>query len=218
MALTQHIDSIIQISIGVAFTWMGFGGRSRLPARAVKVFRICGPALIAIGAVLLWKPQPAAHWQRLFTSDKIASAEFPGAATPKESTDTVGAVTVKRTTLTYDVPGKDIALFLSYSAIPKEARGLSDAQRIENTLAYLATQGSQVVKNETIPGPPIVHRITMRSDANKTSMQMALSYVGESVYRVVASWADGNEDRALIDRFVTSFKVAPGTAPCCATP
>jgi len=203
----EHIDSIIQLSLGVIITWMAFRPSNKQGARTTKIFRVCGPGLIVIGGLFLLKPNAAPDWQRQFTADKIASAEFPGLATPRESTETVAGISVKRTSFTYDVPGKDIALFLSYSAIPDHAKGLSDAQRIEGTLAFLAQQGSTVVKNEKDPTSS-VYRLTIRQDAKKATVQMALAYVGDYVYRVVASWTDGQEDKRLTDRFVSSFRVS----------
>jgi hypothetical protein len=205
--VAQHIDAIIQVSLGAIFTWMSFRPSNKLGARVTKILRVCGPCLIVIGGLLLWKPTAPPHWQRQFTADKMASAEFPGTATPKESTDTIGGISVKRTSFTYNVPGRDIALFLSYSALPDSARGMTDAQRIEGTLAFMAQQGSAVVKNEKDPNRPI-YRFTVRQEANKATMQMALAYVGDNVYRVVASWTDGQQDQELTDRFVGSFRVS----------
>jgi hypothetical protein len=205
--LAEHIDSIIQVFVGLLFTWTAFRRPNRLADRTRKIFRVCGPALIVIGGVLLFKPTASANWARQFTSDRVASAEFPGTVTPKESIDTMGGVTVKRTSFKYNVPGKDIALFLSSSALPENTRTMTDEQRVEATLAYLTSQGSRVVQQEKDPAGSI-YRITLRQDDKKAGMQMALAYVGENVYRVVASWTDGQEDKALIDRFVKSFQIS----------
>ncbi len=50
--LLQHIDSVIQIVLGAVCIWLGFGG-VRLGTRARMIFRVCGPALVVIGALLL---------------------------------------------------------------------------------------------------------------------------------------------------------------------
>jgi len=202
----QHIDSVIQLGLGVVFTFLGFRRTNPLTPRIRKVFRVCGPALLVISSLLLLKPDDAPTWHRQFTLDHVASAEFPGEVTPKESTDTMGDITVKRSSSTYDVPGKDIALFLSVSSLPEGARSMSDAQRIESTLTLLASQGGTVVQNQTDPTGPI-HRLTIRQADKKATMQMALAYVGDNVYRVVASWTDGSEDKNTTDRFVQSFRV-----------
>ena len=180
---------------------------SKLGPRTRVLLKVCGPGLLLIGGVLLLKPDPAPRWERQLTADNIASAEFPAAPAAKETTDTVGAVTVKRTSFTYDVPGKDIALALSYSALPESARALTDAQRIESTLAYLASQGAKILQNEKDPSGSI-HRITVRQVDKKVTIQMAIAYVGTNAYRVVVSWSDGQEDKALTDRFVNSFRVS----------
>ena len=205
--LVHHVDSVIQMVLGAFVTWFAFRRSDKLGSRTRTLLRVCGPALIVIGAVLFSLPEPAPTWARQLTTDNVASAEFPEAPKPKETTDTVGTVTVKRASFAYDVPGKDIALALSYSALPENTRALTDAQRIDGTLAYLTSQGSMIVQNDSDPTGPI-HRITVRRVDQKVTIQMAIAYVGDNAYRVVASWSDGQEDKALTDRFVNSFRVA----------
>jgi hypothetical protein len=36
---------------------------------------------------------------------------------------------------------------------------------------------------------------------------MAVAYVGDTIYRVVAAWSDGQEDKALTDHFMKSFQI-----------
>lgn len=211
MFLAQHIDSIIQIILGISFTWLGFRPGGRFPARTQRIIRICGPALIGLGALLMFRPHAGASWQRRHTADNVASVEFPGAATAQETNDTYGTLTVKRTSLSYSAPGKDLSLFLSSSALTEDALALSEEQRLDGSLAMLSGQGSQVLKRETLAGSPSIHRVTLRSEGGKTTTRIALAYVGTGVYRVVASWADGSEDPALTDRFIGSFRI--GAAP-----
>jgi hypothetical protein len=205
--LVQHIDSVIQILAGVFCTWTAFRGSSKLGIRTRKALQIGGPALIVIGGLLLLKPAAPPNWERQFTSDKVASAEFPGTAIAKEATDTLGGVTVKRTSFAYNVPGKDIALFLSYSVLPENVRGLTDAQRIEGTLEYFTSQGSKLIHSEKDPTGS-VYRLTLRQEDKKATTQVALAYVGDNVYRAVASWTDGQENKLLTDRFVDSFRLS----------
>lgn len=213
--LVQHIDSVIQIVVGVFFTWAGFrSGRDR-GARTTKIFRGCGPALVVIGGLLLLRPQAAVQWHEYVTADQVAMAEFPGAARAQEATDTIGEVSVKRTSFTYDVPGKDIALFLSYSPLPADARALTEAQRVEGTIDYFKSQGFTVSQGEKDSSGSI-HRLSIRQAAKKTTIRMALAYVGDNVYRTVASYTDGSEDPPLVDRFMASFRVSgsrPSPAP-----
>lgn len=209
MLIAQHIDSVVQIVAGVFLTWMGFRPSTRPSLRTAKIFRVCGPALVVIGTVLLLKSSAAASWTKQLTSDNGASADFPGPPKANETVDTVGDISVKRTSFSYDVPGKDIAMFLSFSTLPENARAMTDAQRVDGTLAYLTSQGSKVLANVQDPTTK-VYRLTLRRDEFKTTTQMALRYVGDKVYRVVVSWTDGQADRVLTDRFLASFRV---TAP-----
>jgi hypothetical protein len=203
--LIEHVDSIIQIVLGAVFSWLGYQRPSRLGARATKALKICGPALVVIGAALLFKPAAPLQWQRQSTSDGTASAEFPGTPKRQEVTDTVGAVSVQRTTFSFNVPGKDIALFLSSSPLPEGALGMTDEQRLDSTLAYLISQGSRLLSKEQSGS---IFRMTIRDDAKKGTTQMALAYIGDHVYRAVAAWTDGQENPALTDRFVKSFQIS----------
>ncbi|MGH7283849.1 MAG: hypothetical protein ACRELY_20175 [Polyangiaceae bacterium] len=212
MLFAQHIDAIIQMLVGAALTWLGFRSAGKLDDKKKKILRVCGPLLFVIGGVLFLKerPSPTWTWTRQLTSDKVASAEFPGAPTAKESTDSAGGITVKRTSLTYYVPGKDIALFLSWSPMPEEARAWTDAQRIEATLSYFASRGSVRTQSEKDPATSI-YRITLKQEKGTT--RMAIAYVGDNVYRAVASWTDDNEDKTLTDRFMGSFRVSRDGSP-----
>jgi len=201
--LLQHIDSVIQIVLGAVCIWLGFGG-VRLGTRARMIFRVCGPALVVIGALLLVVRAAGPGWQIHRTADGVASAELPGTPRPQESVDTIGAITVKRTSLTHDVPGKDLSLFFSQSALPEPARAMTDAERLDATVAYFTAQGFSVVHRAQ---QGAIHRIALRHAGKKATVEMALAYVGDQVYRVVASYTDGSEDRALVDRFVGSFRV-----------
>ena len=118
-------------------------------------------------------------WQRQFTDDKIASAEFPGVPRSMDG---------RRSVLGYTVPGKDVALFLSSSTLP-------DGER------------SALGENGKAPDDP-GYRVTETREANNAIVQTAVAHVGDQVYRAVASWVDGQEDRSLTDRFVRSFKVS----------
>lgn len=204
--MVRHIDSIIQIVLGVFLSWMAFRPANKLDRRTTRILAVCGPLLIVIGGLFLLKPDAPPRWQRQFTADKVASAEFPGPPRATESTDSAAGVSVKRISFTYDVPGRDIALFLSYSALPDNARGMNDSQRIEATVAYLTAQGSKVMQSEKEPNRA-VYRLTLRQEDKKATVRMALAYVGDNVYRVVASWTDGQEDNALVDHFLNSFLV-----------
>lgn len=120
------------------------------------------------------------HWQRQFTDDKIASAEFPGVPMAMDG---------RGSKLCYNVPGKDIGLCLSSSPLP-------DGER------------SVVIKNDNARNNP-GYRLTETRDAlRNATVQTAAAYLGDKVYRAVAAWSDGQDDRSLTDRFVRSFKVS----------
>jgi hypothetical protein len=65
--LVHHIDSLIQILVGISITWLAFRRPNRLGVRTAKLFRYLGPALIVIGGVLLAEPAARPVGQRKFT-------------------------------------------------------------------------------------------------------------------------------------------------------
>lgn len=138
--VVQHIDALITTAGGIFACFYGFRStRTTTPTqqRATKILRVCGPLVVLFGILRFFIDQPAAPtWQRHMTSDGFASAEFP--ATPKatEQTDTINGVSAHRTSLTYDVPYKDISLFLSFSPMPPNEPNVPDTERIAATKAY----------------------------------------------------------------------------------
>src|SRR5213594_2008000 len=104
MNIAAHIDALLMIVFGAFFTFLGFRAPAAF-AKAAKIFRICGPALVVIGAILLFA-HPSPTWARQTTDDGFASAEFPGTPTRKESVDTVGGVSLPRVSYTYTLPGQ----------------------------------------------------------------------------------------------------------------
>ncbi len=207
MFIIQHIDSIIQVAVGILATWIGFRHTDN-PGRFIKILRFCGPALIVIGVILLFRPVPTATWERAFTADNVASAEFPGKPALKESLDTLAGVTIKRTSLSYNVPGKDINLLLSSSPLPADSRGMTDDRKFEATLAYFLSQGNRIMKKEkNTTTTPVLYHLYLRQEDKKATIRIALCYSGANVYRAVATWIDTDTDTALTDRFINSFRI-----------
>ena len=208
MFIFQHIDSIIQVAAGIVATWIGFRHRND-PRKIMTLLKFCGPALIVIGVILLFRPVSTATWERAFTADNAVSAEFPGKPTMKESNDTLGGVTVRRTSLSYNVPGKEINLLLSSSLLPADRRGMTDDQKVDATLAYFLSQGNSLVQKEKIKtAVATLYRFCLRQEDKKATIRIALVYSGGSVYRAVAAWIDADADASLTDRFIDSFRIA----------
>ena len=85
---------------------------------------------------------------------------------------------------------------------------MTEDQRIEATVGFFVSQGAVVLKNEKdTRSSPAVFRITLRQEDKKATQQIALGYLGDTVYRVVASWTDSGQDPSLTDRFIGSFKI-----------
>jgi len=183
---THHIDSIIQILVGLALLGVVVRGRSRFGPRTALLLKVCGVGLVLVGGILLFRPREEARWAKHETTDGVASADFPCRPSRTETNDVSGELSVKRTSATCRVPGKDITLLLSFSALPEAARGMTEAQLVDGTVAQLGSQGLTLATRER-DASGAVHRLRLRKESERVNVQVALAYVNGTAYRAVAS-------------------------------
>jgi hypothetical protein len=142
------------------------------------------------------------------TSDGFASAEFPAAPKATEQTDTINGVSAHRTSLSYDVPSKDISLFLSFSPMPANEPNVPDTERIAATKAYFTQQGFSVVHEGPVPlGAASGFALDLQRDAGKIRMWTRIAYVAGKVYRVVISSTGAHHDDPIIPHYLESFRI-----------
>ena len=208
----QHIDALITTAGGIFACFYGFRSARTTAStqqRAAKILRVCGPLVVLFGIVRFFTDQPAAPaWQRHMTSDGFASAEFPAPPKAAEQTDTINGVSAHRTSLTYDVPCKDISLFLSFSPMPPNEPDVSDTERIAATKAYFTQQGFSVVHESAAPlGAASGFALDLERDAGKIRLWTRIAYVAGRVYRVVVSSTGSHHDDPIIPHYLESFRI-----------
>jgi hypothetical protein len=213
MSLLPHLDSLIPILAGAVLTTAAFRRKPHAGAWAVRALRILGPALmLAGGAWLFAKEPPSLRWERFAVDRDRASAEFPGAPAAQDVEDGAGGADVARTSLVYAVPGMEMSLRLSASQLPVQAVSATEAERIASALAYFAQQGFTLQsRSEKRTRAATLHRLNLRWEAKRVSMQVLVGYSRGQVYRAMATFADGHAEERISERFLGSFRIAPPT-------
>ncbi len=213
--LAQHIDALISGSAGLLVSFYGYRPTppSRVPTpnqhRATRIFRICGPLLLLFGLFSFFVGSTdLPSWSRRSTSDGLASAEFPGSPEAKEQTDTQNGVSVSRKSLVYNMPQKDIALFLSFSPIPPGGPNLPDTERFAGMKANFLQQGYTILRESPLGlGESTGIALDVQRDSGKVRVWTRIVIVSGRAYRVVASSAGSHHDDPVIDHFLDSFRI-----------
>jgi hypothetical protein len=210
--LIQHVDAIITTTLGLLITVYAWRRRERLrasPKKLVRALPILAPLVVVFGLLrFVLDSQPAYVWQRTFTSDQRASAEFPCATTSEEATDSAQGVSIRRLTVNCNVPQRDINLRLSYNEIPPEGAGLTIEQRLDGLKAFFTQQGFTVVScipdgHAEVPG----YRIIIEKDYGKTRVLTRVAIAPKALYRAVATSTSGFHEDIVISRFIDSFRL-----------
>jgi hypothetical protein len=208
--LIQHVDAIITTTLGLWITVYAWRQRERLRASPKKLARalpILAPLVVVFGLLrFVLESQPGYAWQRAFTSDQRASAEFPCATTTDSATDSAQGVSIRRLTLNCNVPQRDINLRLSYNEIPPEGAGLTIEQRLDGLRSYFEQQGFTIVScvpdtHGDVPG----YRIVIEKDRGKIRCLTRVAIAPKAIYRAVATSTSGFHEDAVITRFMDSF-------------
>lgn len=208
--LIQHPDAIITTALGLWITIFAWRARERLrasPRKVVRALPVLAPLLVVFGLLrFALDSAPPYAWQRNYTSDQRASAEFPCPATSKAATDSAQGVTLTRLTVNCNVPQRDINLRLSYNEIPPEGAGLTIEQRLEGLRTFFEQQGFKIVSyvpeaHRNVPG----YRILIEKDGGKIRCLTRVAITPKAIYRAVATSTSGFHDDAVIPRFIDSF-------------
>lgn len=210
--LIQHIDALITTALGLWITVYSWRQRKRLQASPKKLARalpVLAPLVVVFGLLqFAIDSQPTYVWQRSFTSDQRASAEFPCTTTTETATDSAQGVSIKRLTVNCNVPQRDINLRLSYNEIPPEGASLTVEQRLDGLRSYFNKQGFTIIScvpdgHKEIPD----YRLVMEGDHGKVRCVTRIAITPKAIYRAVATSTSGFHDDPVIPRFVDSFKL-----------
>jgi hypothetical protein len=210
--LVQHVDAITTTTVGLWITVYAWRQRERLRASPKKLARtlpVLAPLVVVFGLLrFAFDSQPTDVWQRAFTTDQRASAEFPYAIATETAIDSAQGVSVRRFTVNCNVPQRDINLRLSYNEIPPEGAGLTIEQRLDGLKSFFEQQGFTIVscvsdQHGDIPG----YRIVIERDHGKTRCLTRIAIAPKAIYRAVATSTSGFHEEPVIIRFMNSFSV-----------
>lgn len=210
--LMQHVDAMITVAGGILGCFYAFAVRpaaTPTEQRARKILTVCAPLVVLFGVLRFFMDAPSEpSWQRRLTSDGIASAEFPASPQANQQTDTVNGVTAERTSLTYNVPFKDITFILSFSPVPANEPNAADSERFSATKAYFRQQGYSVVYDAPVQlGAAPGFTLELQRDGGKVRVWTRVAYVGRTVYRVVVSSTGSHHDDRIIRHYLESFRI-----------
>jgi hypothetical protein len=210
--LIQHVDALITTAVGFCITVYSWQQHERLRASSKKLVRalpVLAPIVVVFGLQqFVFDSHPAYVWQRVYTSDQRASAEFPCANTTETTTDSAQGVSIRNLTVNCNVPQRDINLRLSYNEIPPEGAGLTVEQRLDGLKSFFKRQGFDIVScgpdgHGDIPG----YRIVLEGDRGKIRYVTRVAIAPNAIYRVLATSTSGFHDDPVIARFVDSFRI-----------
>ena len=212
--LVQHADILIMIVGGLFACFYGYRPSpadqdTESRQRRNRILRVCGPLLIFVGIVLAVLNQSAPlTWQRYYTSDNCASAEFPGKPKAQEKSISLEGNNLLQVSLAYKVPAKDIALNLTYSPIPPDDLNAAEADRIAGIKAYFEQQGLTIVREYPVQlGAVSGFALDVQDKEGRQRTWTRIAYVSESIYRVVAVSVGPNQQDEIVDRFLKSFRI-----------
>ena len=152
--------------------------------------------------------QPAYVWQRVFTSDQGASAEFPCATTTETATDSTKGGSIRRTTIKCTIPHRDITLHLSYNDVPPAGAGMTIEQRVAGMRRSFEEKGGTVISSVTeATGGDQAGRMVVDLEQGKARCTLRWAVKSKVTYRAIASSARTLHDDPVIARFVESFRV-----------
>ena len=208
----QHIDAIITTTLGLWITVYAWRQRDRLrasPQKLVRALPVVAPLVVVFGLVrFMLDSQPGYVWQRAFTNDQRASAEFPCPTTSEAATDSAQGASIRRLTINCNVPRRDINLRLSYNEIPPAGVGLTVEQRLDGLRSYFEQQGFTILScvpesHGDVPG----YRMRIEKDHGKNRLLIRVAITSKAIYRAVATSSSGFHDDPVITRFINSFRL-----------
>ena len=210
----EHIDALITTAGGLFVTFFAYcsrrAGRVSTPTqeRAFKFLRVCGPLVVVFGVLYFFMDQSAPTWQRHTTSDGFASAEFPAAPKFEQQTDTIEGVSSQRTTLSCEVPSKDLTLHLSFSSTGPEEPNISDADRLRAMKSFSEKQGNSTVRESPLRmGTFSGFALDLQRDGGKVRIWTRFVFGRGKIYRAIVSSVGSHHNDPIITHYLDSFRM-----------
>ena len=169
-------------------------------------FALC--ALIGGWLCMAGCGQPVYVWQRVVTSDRGASAEFPCPTTNETATDSSNGISIQRTTIKCTIPHRDITLHLSCNEIPAAGLRLTMDQRIAGMRSSFEQKGGKIISsNPEAIGSLQGCRMVVELEQGKARCTIRMAVKSNMTYRAIASSASALHEDPVIARFLESFSV-----------
>jgi len=202
--IIQYIDAIIPFAGGLYGAYLSWWRLRTSSRTSVRILRILSPLLVIFGLLqFALLSHPSYNWQRVYTNDHRASAEFPRSTTTEELPNSAGTVTIR-----CSVPNRDIDLRLSQNEIPTGSENLTAEQRLEGLKSYFSQQGVTIISCDPDDHGSIAgYRMMLEKNDNKTRILMRIAITNKAIYRAMVTSAPGFHDDPTISRFINSFTV-----------
>lgn len=209
--LAQYIDAVIPTSGGLLFAIHSWRQRDKLRSSPKKIHRAWPYftlLLLAIGIIRFIASSQPYTWQRVYTDEQHASAEFPCVPKNEVTTGSVQGMPFQQATIRCDVPYRATDLRLSYNNILPESDNLSPDQRIDMMLSIVKQQGFTILSCvlENKPNTP-TYKIALRHDGEKSQVLMRVAITPKAIYRAVSTSSYGFDKDSAVVRFIDSFTV-----------
>ena len=208
--VVAHIDALITVMIGFALLVSGRRVYHQNPQSSVYLQR-AAIVLIAIGALLMMTtrsstPKPVVQ----ATDNGVATASFPGQ--PKRTLLSASETPDGADRETYDFrpPGHDLSYKLSRSSMTGDLLGMSDSERIEGLVAHFQSQKYVISNHATVEKNGVrIHSFQFAMPGVQAVSTIRIAFVGDQIYRVIASSGNGESAESEFETFLASFNVRP---------
>ena len=191
------------------YSWLHRERLRASPKKLARALPILSPLVVVFGLLqFALDSHPSYAWQRASTNDGRASAEFPCTTTSETATDSAQGVSIKRLTVSCNVPHRDINLRLSYNEIPPEGAGLTVEQRLDGLRSFFQQQGFTIISCVPEPyGDVPGYRIVLEQGQGKVRLLTRIVIAPKAIYRALATSTSGFHADPVISRFIDSFSI-----------
>lgn len=198
-----YLDSLIQISIGIVLTYLGFFSSKLKNDKLGKIFRVCGPLLMIIACFLMLS-KFSTSWERVYTDDGIASAEFYGKPERIEKSN-------RRVDYTFTDNDEHISLILTSSSVTDPF--LSKENLVDSVVDAMSENDFVFSsKNDVICGAAEGYFIKFYHQSNPVAVLTHTTIHNNVIYSVIVSCIRNEEAREEVQKFHSSFQVAKSEA------
>lgn len=208
--LIQHIDGIIMGFIGALFA-IGVWKPDEITARnnfVARNIRVLGVGMLVCGALMILTQTLATleNWQRVYTADKKASAEFPFKTTSETQTETDGKAVVQKTITRCRYPHQQLELALVQTERSPKDQLLHGEEWILFLEDHLQSQGANIVALDKKPfGDFFGYHVVLESKDGKGRTTTRGVLTPTHVFELATASTPNRHNDPAIQKFMDSF-------------